>query len=150
MERVHTLRIIFGHPNVNDALLRCFFDRDRRKRTPIRRLWLEDSRLSAGCDLEVPNHPLGLPAHLSFEGLQSIRLRRMPMRPGRPVGDPQPGDRFNHARGEPGRDYQYGNLHDGAGYSYATSTNLPAWETLVVSSSTVVPPQEQPQMTLEQ
>lgn len=80
MRKVHTLRLIFGHPHLNDALIRCFFDKDRPRDNPIRRLWLENLRLGFNFSLHFPQHPLGLPKNLTFNGLESIRFRRLPMR----------------------------------------------------------------------
>lgn len=80
MTRVQTLRIILGHPNMTDALLRCFFDRSRRCETSIRRLWLENCRISAGCTLRILDHPLQLPLELDFSGLEAMRFRRLPLR----------------------------------------------------------------------
>ena len=121
MTRVHTLRIIFGHPNINDALLRCFFDRHRQRSTPVRRLWLENCRISAGCCLELIEHPLDLPLELDFTGLESVRFRRLPLRTGKATSKPTPGNRFVHARGMstvPTVDMQ-----DGAGGLYLTTLN---------------------------
>ena len=118
MRRVHTLRIIFGHPNINDALLRSFFDKDRERDNPLRKLWLETSRISAGCCLRISDHPLGLPLELDFTGLESIRLRRLPLRPGLPSTFAESYG-FVHARGgETSEDMQ-----DGAGGRYLASTN---------------------------
>ena len=119
MTRVHTLRIIFGHPNINDALLRCFFAKNRDCTTPIRRLWLEDCRISAGCDLKIVSHPLDLPLELDFNGLESIRFRRMPLRPGRPTMISTPSDLFVYARGR--HDKARMELQDGAGGHYITA-----------------------------
>ncbi|KAK3697145.1 hypothetical protein LTR37_017641 [Vermiconidia calcicola] len=115
MHKVHTLRIIFGHPNVNDALLRCFFDKDRKHTTPVRRLWLENCRFSAGCDPRIESHPLGLPLELDFAGLKSIRFRRMPIQTGHPLYRRWGGE-FNHSRGSK----KACSLQDGAGGSYTT------------------------------
>jgi hypothetical protein len=83
LNHVHTLRIIFGHPTINDALLRCFFDAHRPRRSnysgPVRRLWLESCRISAGLALEVNDFPYELPSKVSFDGLESVRFRRLPI-----------------------------------------------------------------------
>ena len=121
MSRVNTLRIIFGHPNVNDALLRCFFDRRRRRNTPVRRLWLENCRISAGCCLQVIEHPLDLPLVLDFTGLESVRFRRLPIRPGRSTIEPVPRNQYVHARGM--STFPTVELQDGAGGRYLTSLN---------------------------
>ncbi|KAF2214267.1 hypothetical protein CERZMDRAFT_57621 [Cercospora zeae-maydis SCOH1-5] len=86
MTRVHTLRIILGHVNLVDVLLRGFFDETRAKRegvVRVRRLWLENCRISAGLILQMDRrvgNPLGLPERLCFDGLETVRLRRLPFR----------------------------------------------------------------------
>lgn len=126
MRRVHTVRIIFGHPALNDALLRCLFDKNREKESSVRRLWLEDCRIAAGCDLHFLGHPLGLPEELDFGGLESLRFRRMPLRPRM---EPERGvvwaQGFTHARGS--RMFE---LQDGRGGLYVTTANLVADETM--------------------
>lgn len=97
MSNVQTLRIINGHPNINDALLRCFFDKSRPRN--IRRLWLENCRINVGCSLKQINHPLQLPYELDFTGLESIRFRRLPLRPAMPLDKEIPRFQFVHARG---------------------------------------------------
>ena len=121
MTRVHTLRIIFGHPNINDALLRCFFAKDRQPITPVRRLWLENCRISAGCHLHLSEHPLNLPLRLDFSGLESVRFRRLPIRPGRPTTKHIPRNQFVHARGM--STLLNEGLQDGAGGVYMASMN---------------------------
>lgn len=80
MRKVNTLRIVFGHPKLSEALLRCFFDASRERETPVRRLWLESVKLSEGLELSLNRHKYGLPLHLDFSGLATIRLRRLPLR----------------------------------------------------------------------
>lgn len=84
MPRVHTLRIILGHPHLTDALLRCFFDAHRHGAdgvVPLRKLWLENCNISAGLNIKLNGGgPYGLPSRLSFQGLESVRFRRLPMR----------------------------------------------------------------------
>lgn len=121
MTKVNTLRVIFGHPNVTDALLRCLFSKERTRMTPVRRLWLENCRISAGCDLKLLNHALDLPPELDFGGLESIRFRRLPMRAGRPTSKHIPENIFVHARRiDVGATFD---LQDGAGGYYAASAN---------------------------
>lgn len=121
MQRVHTVRIVFGHANLDDALLRCFFSRDRVKQAPIRRLWLEDCRIAGGLDVSFPEHPMGLPAELDFTGLESVRFRRLPLRPAMGIDGALPRYDFSHARGT-----QAGELQDGQGGLYLT-TVTDAW-----------------------
>ena len=45
MTRVNTLRLVFGHPKLTEALLRCFFDENRKRENPIKRLWLDNVRI---------------------------------------------------------------------------------------------------------
>ena len=116
MTNLQTLRIIFGHANINDVLLRCFFDKARPR--SIRRLWLENCRISVGCSTRLLNHPLQLPVELDFGGLESIRFRRLPLRPAVPLEKAYPHDQFVHARGGTAAD-----LINGAGGLYPTTTN---------------------------
>lgn len=81
LRNVHTLQIIFGHPRLTEALLRCFFDRDREREVGVRRLWLENCRIIEGVELHLDRQKHRLPLNLDFCGLQSLRLRRLPMHP---------------------------------------------------------------------
>jgi hypothetical protein len=116
MTQVHTLRIILGHASLTDALLRCFFD-VRRARipeiVPVRRLWLENCRISAALNSDLAHHPYGLPLKLEFPGLQSIRIRRLPMHCGVPYLQPLTRDQVVFSR-----DGIHRHLPDGAGSSY--------------------------------
>ena len=118
MTNLSTLRIIFGHPNINDALLRSVFDRQRPGRAQMRRLWLENCRISAGCNMCIDEHPLGLPLELDFSGLESVRFRRLPARPGKLPNNNVPMYQYVHSRS--GTVIE---LQDGAGGSYGTRTN---------------------------
>jgi hypothetical protein len=118
MTQVHTLRIILGHPTLTDALLRCFFDVRRSsvpEIVPVRRLWLEYCRISAGLNPDLNHHPYGLPLKLRFDGLQSIRFRRLPMHCGVPFDQYLPSDHVVFSR-----DGTHRQLPDGAGSSYIT------------------------------
>ncbi|EMC98395.1 hypothetical protein BAUCODRAFT_423226 [Baudoinia panamericana UAMH 10762] len=117
MTNVSTLRIIMGHPNMNDVLLRSFFDKHRRKSTPVRRLWLENCRISMGCNPTVTKAPYDLPLELDFNGLESIRFRRLPLKPGELQSKIWPTGHFVHARGCVVQD-----LLNGQGSLYWTST----------------------------
>lgn len=119
MTNVHTLRIIFGHPNLNDALLRCFFDKQRQRDAPIRKLWLENCRISAGCQLSMDTaYSYGLPTGLDFQGLESVRLRRLPLRPGQALDSVVPLYQHVYARSHEVWEFQ-----DGVGGQYHTSVN---------------------------
>jgi len=116
MSNVKTLRIILGHPNLNDALLRSFFD--SRRRSSVRRLWLENCRISAGCTLKPDYFPISeLWNELDFSGLESIRFRRLPLRPALPMTQALPEYQFTYARGGVHVDMQ-----DGAGGLYSTTS----------------------------
>jgi hypothetical protein len=128
MTRVHTLRIIFGHSHINDALLRCFFAKGRKRAAPVRRLWLENCRISAGCDLRLLSHPLELPLELDFSGLESIRFRRIPLHPGREVHLPTPVELFVHSRSRSANDTGQMLLQNGAGGHYLTAGNSAHYE----------------------
>lgn len=117
MTRVHTLRVILGHPTLTDALLRSLFDIRRRQNecfAPVRRLWLENCRVSAGLKSELDHgNPYALPSQLSFHGLESVRLRRLPLRSASSRGSP------------PGVVYSRGGrlqrMQDGLGGMYETT-----------------------------
>lgn len=133
MVRVHTVRIVFGHANITDALLRCFFDKDRLRETPVRRLWLEDCRLAGGLDLSFPNHPLGLPSELDFTGLESVRFRRMPLHPATQFDGVLSASDFNHARGG----YASLELQDGQGGTSRTPINGASNELYIVGNDEI-------------
>lgn len=116
MKNVQTLRIIFGHPNINDALLRNFFDAEREP--SIRRLWLENCRISSTCDLQQLTHLEQIPSELNFAGVESVRFRRMPIRPAMPLEKRTPLYQYVHARGGTEADMQ-----NGSGGSYSTTIN---------------------------
>lgn len=62
---VHTLRIVLGHHNIVYGLILGFFGKNRPRKCPVRRLWLESSCLD-GMELD----------QLDFRGLKSFRYRR--------------------------------------------------------------------------
>ncbi|KAK1809591.1 hypothetical protein LTR12_016041 [Friedmanniomyces endolithicus] len=117
MAKLHTLRIVLGHPNLNDALLRCCFDKRRTKVNPVRRLWLENCRVDKGCALSLNSHPPGLPLELDFSGLESVRFRRLPLSFGTYNHDD-----FVYSRGSLNGVSR--KLEDGAGSTYRTTVNL--------------------------
>lgn len=124
MQRVHTVRIINGHVQLVDVLLRSFFDPDREKQTPVRRLWLEGCRIAAACDLNGPRTKYGDADILDFTGLETLRLRRLPLKPGMGLFEVVPRHDFVLARG--GTTQQ---LQDGQGGTYLAVTNDPWDET---------------------
>ena len=65
MNNVHTLRIVLGHHNVVYGLISGFFRKDRPRKCPVRRLWLESSSLD-GLEWD----------QLDSRGLESFRYRR--------------------------------------------------------------------------
>ncbi|KAF2857020.1 hypothetical protein T440DRAFT_463226 [Plenodomus tracheiphilus IPT5] len=66
---VHTLRIVYGHWLLTNALVAGFLHHRRPRRVPLRRLWLES------CCLSVD--PAQFLAHLQGSALESIRIRRL-------------------------------------------------------------------------
>lgn len=70
---VHTLRIVFGHWLLTNALVAGFLHHARPRRVPLRKLWLES------CCLSVD--PARFLAQSRETGLESIRIRRL-------VGEP--------------------------------------------------------------
>jgi len=120
MTRVNTLRIVFGHPKLTEALLRCFFDADRERENPVKRLWLENVRIVEGTEMVLDRHKYGLPLSLNFDGVEMVRLRRLPLttmdisQEARATN----GAIFVYSRGETGRE-----LQNGLGGNYLTSTS---------------------------
>lgn len=120
MTRVNTLRIVFGHPRMTEALLRCFFDADRERENPVKRLWLENVRIVEGTEIILERHKYGLPLHLDFTGVEKLRLRRLPLNTMEKDQQTQLKDRreFVYTRGKRARE-----LQNGLGGMYLTSTN---------------------------
>jgi hypothetical protein len=120
MTRVNTLRIVFGHPKLTEALMRCFFDENRQREVPVKRLWLENVRIIEGTEMVLDRHKYGLPLRLDFKGVETVRLRRLPMAT---MDIPQEERATNpsifvYSRGETGRE-----LQNGLGGNYLTSTS---------------------------
>lgn len=121
LRNVHTLRIIVGHPTLTDALLRCFFDASRTNDpeiVPVRRLWLENCRISIGLDMRMDEHPYGLPLTCDFQGLEAARFRRLPMRPGLPFSNIAPRFHYTYSRGGTAIE-----MNDGLGGTFSTTMN---------------------------
>ena len=85
---------------------------------PVRRLWLENCRVSAGCCLQITDHPYGLPLELSFHGLERVRFRRLPLRPSSFPNFDARAYSVVHARSD-----QIHDMQDGQGGVYSTTTN---------------------------
>jgi hypothetical protein len=120
MTRVHTLRVVLGHPKLTEALLRCFFDELRQRENPVKKLWLENVRIVEGTEMVLDRHKYGLPLRLSFEGVEVVRLRRLPLKitemdHGRATSDRS---LFVYSRGGEARE-----LQNGLGGNYLTSTH---------------------------
>lgn len=122
MVKVGTVRIVGGHQGLVDVLLRCLFDRERASESPVRRLWVEGCRVSGACEISFPEHPVGLPTELDFSGLQSVRMRRLPLRPALSREHPLSQYDFVFARG-----HRMEELQDGQGSLYLATTNN-TWE----------------------
>lgn len=71
----------------------------------------------------MPQHPLGLPRDLDFAGLESLRFRRMPIKPAMADDERLGRFEFNHCRG-----LRTVELQDGQGGLYLTTANQAAEE----------------------
>ncbi|USP82688.1 uncharacterized protein yc1106_09962 [Curvularia clavata] len=69
LANVHTLRIVYGHWNLTNALVGGFLDENRPRNVPLRKLWLEC------CCFQQEDMYWLLPSKTT--GLESIRLRRL-------------------------------------------------------------------------
>lgn len=119
MKRVHTLRVVFGHPRLTEALLRCFFAAKREREVPVKKLWLENVRIAEGIQMHLDHHKYELPLELDFTGLESIRLRRLPLPTSVLAPNEAPSIRsyFNYSRGGTSME-----LQNGFGGNYLTTT----------------------------
>lgn len=124
MIRVNILRVIFGHPKLTEALLRCFFDEKRHRESPVKRLWLENIRIVEGTETIVDRHKYGLPSKLNFDGVEVIRLRRLPLGAVEMPQEQRVMNRgeFVYSRGSMAQTAQ--ELQNGLGGNYLTSTNI--------------------------
>lgn len=66
---VHTLRIVYGHWSLTNALVAGFLDQNRPRRVPLRKLWLESCYLSVD--------PAQFLSASQATALESIRIRRL-------------------------------------------------------------------------
>jgi hypothetical protein len=125
MTRVNTLRVVFGHPKLTEALLRSFFDADRKAENRVKRLWLDNIDIVPGTERISIFEKYGLPLKLDFRGVETLRLRRLPLG----VADMTDQQRFTrrtqvvYSRG--GRASE---LADGLGGNYLTTTNFAGGE----------------------
>ncbi|KXT15542.1 hypothetical protein AC579_6544 [Pseudocercospora musae] len=118
MKKVTTVRIVLGHPWIVDAILRSFFDVDRKDAMPVRRLWLENCRISTGLVKWMRPDGHDLPKKLNFGGLESVRFRRLPLRPGTKVDGMLTRNQLVYSRGGVYHEFQ-----DGLGGHYRTTCN---------------------------
>ncbi|KXS96284.1 hypothetical protein AC578_3871 [Pseudocercospora eumusae] len=118
MTKVRTVIIVLGHPWIVAAILRSFFDVERKNAMPVRRLWLENCRISTGLVRWLQPDEHDLPGKLSFDGLESVRLRRLPLRPDTKVDDMLTRHQLVYSRGGPYHEFQ-----DGLGGHYRTTCN---------------------------
>ncbi|KNG44213.1 hypothetical protein TW65_08887 [Stemphylium lycopersici] len=109
---VHTLRIIYGHWKLTNALIAGLFDQDRPRCTPLRRLWLEC------CYFEKDALYWLLPG--GETGLESVRLRRL----GNEMFDPAQRRRLKYHEIKLARGGQPFTMHNGAGGFIETTVQL--------------------------
>jgi len=127
MTRVNTLRLVFGHPKLTEALLRCFFDADRQAENRVKRLWLDNIDIVAGTEQSSTFEKYGLPLKLNFRGVETLRLRRLPL------GAVELDDQLKLTRRTQvvySRGGRAGELSDGLGGNYLTTTNFAGAETI--------------------
>jgi hypothetical protein len=121
MTRVNTLRVVFGHPKLTEALLRCFFDAERQAEKRVKRLWLDNIDIVAGTEQTSTFEKNGLPLHLDFRGVETLRLRRLPL------GAVNMEDQHRLTRRTQvvySRGGRASELSDGLGGNYLTTTNF--------------------------
>jgi hypothetical protein len=106
---VHTLRIVYGHWKLTNALIAGLLDEGRPRRVPLRKLWLES------CCFEKDALYACLPGKAT--GLESIRLRRL----GSQILDTQQRQEMQFMEFKLSRGGQYYQMHNGAG-SFVGST----------------------------
>ncbi|KAF7196810.1 hypothetical protein HII31_01728 [Pseudocercospora fuligena] len=118
MKKVTTVRIVLGHPWIVDAILRSFFDYERQDAMPVRRLWLENCQINAALAKSMKSVGYDLPEKLEFDGLESVRFRRLPLRPGTKVDVMLTRNQLVYSRGGVYHEFQ-----DGLGGHYRTTCN---------------------------
>jgi hypothetical protein len=109
---VHTLRIVYGHWKLTNALIAGFLDDGRPRRVPLRKLWLES------CCFEKDALYACLPSKAT--GLESIRLRRL----GSQILDTQQRQEMQFMEFKLSRGGQYYQMHNGAGSFIGTTVHF--------------------------
>jgi hypothetical protein len=112
MVNVHTLRIIYGHWKLTNALIAGFLDEGRPRHVPLRKLWLES------CCFDKDALYWRLPNKKT--GLESIRMRRL----GSQVMDPTQRQEMHFMEFKLSRGGQYYQIHDGAGGFVGTTVHF--------------------------
>ncbi|KAI8937992.1 hypothetical protein NX059_005668 [Plenodomus lindquistii] len=109
---VHTLRIVYGHWHLANALVAGLLHHARPRRVPLRRLWLES------CCLTVDPARFLAPGHGS--GLEAIRMRRLVSEPAHAAATRG----MRHLEFKLARGGKYHPLHNGAGGWIATTVQV--------------------------
>ncbi|KAH7078816.1 hypothetical protein BKA63DRAFT_507182 [Paraphoma chrysanthemicola] len=104
MVNVQTLRIIYGHKQLANLLVAGFLHRDRPRRVPMRRLWLES------CSVSLSVKQIMCMGKQS--GLESLRIRRL---------DAVSNRELQYQEFRPSRDGTAVRLHNGAGDFFVTT-----------------------------
>ncbi|KAF1834184.1 hypothetical protein BDW02DRAFT_622076 [Decorospora gaudefroyi] len=112
MVNVHTLRIVYGHWKLTNALLAGFLDPGRPRSVPLRKLWLES------CCFDKDTLYWLLPSKAT--GLESIRLRRL----GNEVLDTVQRQPLRFMEFKLSRGGQYYQMHNGAGGFVGTTVHF--------------------------
>ncbi|OQO00779.1 hypothetical protein B0A48_13466 [Cryoendolithus antarcticus] len=132
LTRVSTLRVIFGHARFTEALVRSLFAKGRVCELRVRRLWLECVRLNEGLevlrDLGQAWDGYGLPTRLDFRGLETMRLRRLPLEVKDLEQDVRMTDRSRIVYARGGRATE---MQNGLGGHYLTSVNTLGAEVVI-------------------
>ncbi|CAN9295179.1 unnamed protein product [Alternaria alternata] len=109
---VHTLRIVYGHWRLTNALVAGFLDHGRPQRMPVRKLWLES------CCFDKTE--LFRLLQNSPTGLESIRLRRL----GKDMSDRTETQQLQFMEFSLSRGGQYYQMHNGAGGFVGTTIQI--------------------------
>jgi hypothetical protein len=87
---------------------------------PVKKLWLENVRIVEGTELVLDRHKYGLPLLLDFSGVETLRLRRLPLSPVEMDEDKRVSARSEFVYSRGGRQLE---LQNGLGGRYLTSAN---------------------------